>query len=408
MSLISRVTGGLRTRAGEPRGSGSLVTADSMILRSRSAAGRTVTTQNATGLSAVWAAVWLIADQAGSLPLRVYRRQGEELEPADSDALGRWVTQPNPETSPIDLWTVVLAHLELWGNAYLGKERVLGRVVHLWPITPDRVSPRRERGAKVFDVLEDDGSFHTYTTRDVLHIRHRSLDGFVGASPIHVHRNTLGIALALDDFAADTMNNRGVPLGVLSVKGRITDPDVKDEMRGEWKDRYGRRGKRGEIAILDDDAKFIAVSMPLIDAQYIEQRKFSVQDIARMFGISAEDISGDSGGSMTYSNVQARRADLLQFVLWSRLKRIEGALLGDQDLCKRTNLEPHYDDTAFLRGDPREQFETLRVATGNKPVLTQDEARRMVGKGAIGGTAGELDHKSATGNVAGRQPSQEA
>lgn len=408
MSLISRVTSGLRTRAGEPRATGSLLT-DSMLLRSLSAAGRMVTNQNVTGISAVWAAVWLIADQAGSLPLRIYRREGDELEPAGPNFVGGWVRQPNPETSAIDLWTVVICHLELWGNAFLGKERVAGRVVHLWPIPPERVTPRRERGQKVFDVIEDDGSVHTYTTRDVLHIRHRSLDGFMGASPIHVHRNTMGVALALDDFAGDTFRNRAVPAGVLSVKGRITDPDVREEMRGEWEDRYGRRGKRGQIAILDDEAKFTAVSMPLIDAQFIEQRKHSVQDIARIFGISPEDIGGDSGGSMTYSNVQARRADLLQFVLWSRLKRIEGALLGDRDLFKRTDgLEPHFDDTDFLRGDPREQYETLRVATGNKPVLTQDEARRMVGKGTIGGTAAELDHKSAIGNVAGGQPSQEA
>ncbi len=409
MSFISRVTGGLRTRAGEPRATGSMLT-DSMILRSLSSAGRTVTTANATGISAVWACVWLIADQGGSLPLRIFERRGDELEPTDAAAAGRWVRHPNPECSPIDLWTVVLCHLELWGNAFLGKERVLGRVVHLWPIPPERITPRRERGRKVFDVIEDDGSMHTYTTADIVHIKHRSLDGFMGASPIHVHRNTLGVALALDDFGGDTMRNRAVPAGVLSVKGRITDPKIKTEMRGEWEGRFGRRGKRGQIAILDDEAKFTAVSMPLIDAQYIEQREHSVQDIARIFGVSPEDIGGDSGGSMTYSNVQARRADLLQFVLWSRLKRIEGALLGDADLFKPTGrpLEPHFDDTDFLRGDPREQYETLRVATGNKPVLTQDEARRMVGKGARGGTADVLDHKSATGNVAGGQPNQEA
>ncbi len=406
MSFVSRVTDGWRTRAGEPRVTGSMLT-EGMLLRT-SAAGRTVTTQAALGLTSVWAAIWLIADQGGGLPLRIFVRKGAELEPADDGATPGWVRQPNPEMSSIDLWTVVLAHIESWGNAYLGKERVLGRVVHLWPISPERVTVRRVNGEKVFDVVEDDGSVHTYTTSDIVHIKGRSLDGFMGASPISMHRNTLGIALALDDFAGDTMKNRAVPLGVLSVKGRITDTAVKDEMRGEWEDRYGRRGKRGQIAILDDEAKFTAVSMPLIDAQFIEQRNFSVQDIARIFGVSPEDIGGDSGGSMTYSNVQARRADFLQFRLWSRLKRVEGALLGDRDLFSRTTaLEPHFDDTDFMRGDPREQYETLRVATGNKPILTQDEARRMVGKGALGGSASELDHKSAPGNVAG-QRNQEA
>jgi len=408
VSFVSRVTSPLRTRAGEPRATGSLLT-DGMILRSLSAAGRSVTNENVTGISSVWAAVWLIADQAGSLPLKIYKRVGEALEPAEQSKVARWVEQPNPETSAIDLWTVVLAHLELWGNAFLGKEKIAGRVVALWVITPERVNVRRVHGQKVFDVLEDDGTVHTYTSADIVHIRHRSLDGVMGASPIAVHRNTLGVALALDDFAGDTFKNRAVPAGVLSVKGRITDPKVKDEMRGEWHDRFRGKGKQGQIAILDDEATFTAVSMPLVDAQFIEQRKHSVQDIARIFGISAEDISGESGGSMTYSNVQARRADLLQFVLWSRLKRIEGALLGDADLFARTaGLVPHFDDTDFLRGDPREQYETLRVATGNKPVLTQDEARRMVGRGALGGTAAELDHKSAPATSPVVNPKQEA
>lgn len=395
MSFVSRVTSGLRTRAGEPRGTGALM-AEGQILRALSSAGRTVTTSSALGISAYWAAIWLIADQGSSLPLRLFERRGDELEPADPAASPRWVRQPNPECSPIDVWSVVLAHMEGWGNAYLGKEKVLGRVVALWPISPDRCTVRRERGQKVFDVLEDDGSFHTYTTADVVHIKGRSLDGFIGVSPIQVHRNALGVALALDDFAGDTFRNRAIPPGILKVKGRITDPQVKDEMREEWHSRYGYRPKQRNkmIAILDDEATFQPISIPLIDAQFIEQRNYSVQDIARIVGVAPEDIGGESGGGMDYTNVQARRADLLQFRLWPRLNRIEGALLGDPDLFPRTvNLEPHFDDTGFLRGDPREQYETLRVATGNKPILTQDEARRMVGKGALGGTAAELDHK---------------
>ncbi len=400
MSLVGRITTGLRTRAGEPRGTGSATT-ESMILSAFAASGRTVTPSNMMGISAVWAAIWLIADQGGSLPLRIFARRGAELEPASDGATPQWVRQPNAECSAIDLWTVVLAHLEAWGNAFLGKEMLGGIVVALWVIAPERVTVRRVAGRKVFDVLEGDGSLHTYTTADIVHIKGRSLDGVMGASPIRVHANTLGVALALDDFGGDTFRNRAVPLGVLSIKKSITDPAVKDEIREEWDDRFRGRGKQSRIAILDEGATFEAVSMPLADAQFVEQRKLSIQDVARIFGVPAELIGGEAGGSMTYSNVQARRADLLQFVLWSRLKRIEGALLGDPDLFPGRGIEPHFDDTDFVRGDPREQYETLRVATGNKPILTQDEARGVVGKKALGGTASELDHKPATGKFAG-------
>lgn len=419
MSLVSRLTSGLKTRAGEPRGTGSMFS-DAGLLRSLSSAGRTVTTSNAIGISAYWAAIWLIADQGSSLPLRIFERRGNELEPATGGAvIPQWVSQPNPECSPTDVWSVVLAHMEGWGNAFLGKQISLGRVVALWPIHPDRVTVRRERGQKVFDVLEDDGGIYKYTSAEIVHIKGRSLDGFIGVSPIHVHRNTLGVALALDDFAGDTFRNRAIPPGILSVKGRITDPNTKDEMREEWHSRYGRGGatldRDGEprdrrIAILDEDARFEALSIPLVDAQFIEQRNYSVQDVARIVGVAPEDIGGESGGGMDYTNVQARRADLLQFRLWPRLKRIEGALLGDAALFPRAALlEPHFDDTAFLRGDPREQYETLHIATGGKPILTQDEARGMVGKGALGGTAAELDFKSAPATLPAKNtPTKEA
>lgn len=400
MSITSRLFGGLRTRAGEPRGSYNLALGgfgERALFGHTLTPGRQPTYENVTGLAAVWAAVWLIADQGGSLPLNVYLNRGGELQPKPDSWQSRLLRQPNPEMSGMQFFSTVLALMELWGNAYIGKEKVLGRVVRLWIIRPDRCTPRRDRGVKVFDVAEDDGSIHTYTTAEVIHIAGRSLDGLAGASPIHIHRSTLGVALALDDFGADTFKNRAVPLGVLSVKGRITDPKVKDEMRAEWKDRLGRRGQRGNIAILDEEAKFDQVSMPLVDAQYVEQRNLSVRDIARIFGVSPEDIGGDSGGSMTYSNVQARRADLLQFVLWSRLKRVEGALFGDLDLFSNIGgLEPHFDDTAFLRGDPMEQFKTLQIATGNRPILTQDEARARVGAGPLGGSAGELATDPAT------------
>lgn len=409
MSFISRATAGLSTRAGEPRGTGSL-RAGANVLRSLSAAGRRVTPENAMGLSAVWASIWLIADQGGGLPLRMYTGPEDALAPANPNVVPRWVAAPNPECSPIDVWTVAICHMEGWGNAYIGKQKELGRVVHLWNIEPWRVAVRRDRGVKVFDVIEDDGSFHTYTSDEIIHIKGRSLDGFTGASPIQVHANTLGIALALDDFAGDTFRNRAIPPGILSVKGVIKDDTIKDDMRDEWHNRYGYRpAKRDKtIAILDNETKFQALSIPLVDAQFIEQRNYTIQDIARIYGVSPEDIGGESGGSMTYSNVQARRADLLQFVLWSRLSRVQGALKLHNDLCGQ--LVPRFDDTAFVRGDPREQFETLRAATGGKPILTQDEARHSVGRRPLGGKAAELDFKSTstTGKFAGGQSQEDS
>lgn len=390
-------------RAGEPRGTTSL-SVERLLTGSQ--AGVPVSVDSALTLSSVWAAVWLIAEQGGSLPINVLDREGNRKAGAWQQRLMR---SPNPESSGVDVWTAVLAHLDLWGNAYLGKEKLGGRVVSLWPIPPENVTVERVRGRKIFRVVEDDGVARDYTAADVIHIRHRSLDGFIGVSTIHQHRNTIGVGLALDKFGGSTFSNRAVPLGVLSIKGRLTRKESRDNLREEWEDRFRGSGRQNRIAILDEDAHFEPISMPLADAQFVEQRKLSVQDVARIFGVPAEWIGGESGGSMTYSNVASRRADFLQLTLRSRLKRIEEALFADLDLFSNIGgLEPRFDTGEFLRGDPKTEYETLKVATGGKPVLTQDEARGLVGRSPLGGKAGELDAAPAPAPFGGAQPKSDA
>lgn len=390
MGLASRLVP-VRTRAGEP-------TRDWWFNQeppyASSSAGKTVTAETAAGLPAVWAAVSLLADQVGGLPLKVYTRRtdGGALMERPTSSQSRLLAQPNAECTPFDLWQQIVYSLELWGNAYIGKEKAGGRLVALWPIHPKFVTVRRINGRKVFQVQEyDSGALRVFTQDDVIHIKGRSLDGFVGVSPINLHRQTLGLGMALDEFGGTTLGNRAVPLGVLSVKGRITDPAARDNLRREWADRFKGSKRGNNIAILDDGATFDAVSMPLSDAQYIEQRKINGADIARIYGIAPEMIGYESGGSLTYSTVEAQAIGFVRYSLRPRLVRIEQALFADRDLFSNIGgLLPRFDTNELLRGDTWNQYRALSLAVAGKPFMAIAEARDRIGLDPSDGSP-ELD-----------------
>lgn len=374
MSLVGRIS----QRAGAPPRKTDLWIQDVLNLLTSSSSGKHVTVERALGLASVWAAVWLRADQLGSLPLLTYERQGLGLKPSEragTSALLR--DQPNPEMSAMDLWSIVSAHLDLWGNAYIGKEFAGSRLVALWPIDPETVTPRRIDGQKKFDVIEDDGRLVTYSSSEIIHILGPSRRGLVGLSPIHVHRESVGLGLKLAEHSGKLMGQGAIPAGILRVKGRITDDETGPRLRKEWK---GRITGRHDIAVLDEGAEFQPITMPLVDAQFVEQSKLSVQDIARIFRVPPEMIAGEAGGTLTYSNVEAQSVQFLRYSLRPWMVRIEQALARDPDLFPSRTWTPRFQADELLRGDTFTRYRALRVALGNGvPFITASEARAMDG-----------------------------
>lgn len=377
MGIVRRLTTGTQTRAGKP-------TADWWFDRgsrlSGSSAGKLVTPEKAAGLPAVWHASTLLAESVAGLPLKVHTRrtEGGVLKEVPGSAQALLLEDPNPECTPFDLWQQVVYSLELWGNAYIGKAKVGNRIESLWPIEPQYVTPKRVRGRKVFEVLSpDSGRVDTYTQADIIHIKGPSFDGYVGVSPIALHRQTVGLGLALDDFGGRTIGDRAVPLGVLSVKGRITDPAARDNLRREWENRFKGRNR---VAILDDGAQFQSVSMPLADAQYIEQRKMNGADVARIFRMAPEMIGYDTGGSLTYKTIESQGIAFVRYTLRARLGRIEQSLKADRDLFPtREGYLPRFDTSELQRGDTFEQYRALTLATGGRAFMTLGEARDRIG-----------------------------
>lgn len=326
--------------------------------------GERVTVETALALDAVYACVALVAGQVAALPLKVFAGAGRERRTLDRDPRYRMLHDaPNPEQAA-DVWLEqATAHLLLWGNAYLEKIRNRDGVVdELWAIRPSRVHPYRdERGVKRFrvdGVSAEDGS--DFGEDRILHVPGLGLDGLAGMSVIGLARQSFGSALARTKHEAHLYENDATPGGILSVQGEL-DPDAAERIRGQWERLHKGAENRARIAVLEAGATWQQVGMPLEDLQFIDRERFTVGQVARLFGVPPEMVGGESGGSLTYANVESRGQHFLTFTLNRWLVRLEKGLKRDPDLFPERTVYPEFVRAAMLRTDSRTRWQTYEI-----------------------------------------------
>jgi HK97 family phage portal protein len=281
------------------------------------AAGVAVTTASAMQHSAVWACVNLIAGAISTLPLAAYRR-GERDPLPDLPPLLR---QPSAGWALPDFLYAVLQSLLVQGNCYgLIVDRagsgLLPSQVEL--LAPERVGVTVPNGAVVYRV---DG--REVDRASVWHVKAFTTAGSVtGLSPIGHGRQAVGLGLGAEQYAARFFGESGIPSGVLTSDQRI-GPEQARTLQERWEAKH--QGRR-RIAVLGDGARFQAITIPPEEAQFLETSRANVATIARYFGVQPELIGGESGGSLTYANVEQRALDFLTFGLRPWLVRLEVAL----------------------------------------------------------------------------------
>lgn len=326
--------------------------------------GQRVTVNGALHLDSVLAAAVLLSETVGTLPLKTYQRKvgGGRVEAWYDRTYRLLHDEPNEEMTAATVWSLIELHLVTWGNGYLGKQRKGDQVVGLWPLLPERMRVLREGGVKKFKYWAPDGNEYTYTARDVLHFMGPSLDGLVGLSPISYGRQAIGTALAGEEFGALFFNNAAVPRGVLETQGELSEPASK-RLKAQWDAAVGGKNMH-KVAVLEGGTKFHAITMPLEDAQFVEQAKLSVQKIARIFNIPPELIGGESGGSLTYSTVEGQALHFLTHGVRRWLVRIEQTLARDRDLFPGDgrSVYPEFLAEAMLRADLKSRAEVYTKA----------------------------------------------
>lgn len=345
------------------------------------AAGAPVSGRGALAIADAYACVRVLADTAASLPLHVYR-QGREggRERADTNA-ARLLRHPAPALTQSGLVGQIAAHLNLHGNAFVGKYRDDTDEIHqLGALDPGAVSIELRGGMPFYTVVHDDGTRRTYSQRDVLHVKGLSLDGLVGLSPVREAREALSYAQALADHGSRFMRNGARPAGVLTVSG--TGPDREEitaNLRRGFESRHAGPSNAGKIAVLTADVKFEAVGLPLQDAEFIAQRELSTQEVCRIFRVPPWMVGAKTGDSLTYSTVSEQARAFVTFSLRPWLVAIEQAFAADADLFPpETQTYPAFELDGLLRGDPKARAEVYTAALDpTTGWMSRGEVRRL-------------------------------
>lgn len=338
------------------------------LMGAPTATGVRVNERKALSASAVWGAVRVISESLASLPLPVYER----LEPrgkrrAPTHPLFRLLhDRPNPEMSSMTLRETLQQHVLLWGNAYAEVEfDRAGRIIGLWPLLPDRTHPVRKGGLKVYrttigSTIQGGPTVQVDLPAErVLHIPGLGFDGLVGYSVIAMHRQTVGLALAAEEFAARLFSNGLRTSGVMEHPNRMSE-DAQKRFRAGVEQTHTGLSNAHRFMILEEGMKFNQTSIPPNDAQFLETRNFEVVEVARIFRVPPHKIA--ELNRATFSNIEHQSIEFVVdtirpwAVRWEQA--INWSLFSERD---RGRFFAEHVIDGLLRGDTLSRYQAYAV-----------------------------------------------
>ena len=339
--------------------------------------GMYLSDDQAAGLPAVGAAVRLISESIASLPCLVYEGNGPDRRKAVTSSQWELLHErPSMDCTPFELFSDISACIETRGNAFVQKVRDLrGRVVELIVIDPDAVRVYRsaETREKKFDIQAGQTQYEGLTSTDILHVRGMTLRGGIrGISPIELHRNSIAMSYAVQEYVGRYFQNDAAPGLVIKIPGTLSNQQARQILE-VFSANHSGLGNAHKPGILAGGADLEQVRVNLSDTTAIDAQKFGVREVARMFAVPASLIGADEG---TSRSVDDEAAAFLKFCLGPRLRRIESALRADPDLFGGTNLYPEFKVDALLRSNTSERY-TAYVAARQAGWLSANEIREL-------------------------------
>lgn len=291
------------------------------FLFGRTTSGITVNERTAMQTTAVYSCVRILAEAVASLPLHIYRYSDTGKERVTEHPLYTILhDEPNVDMTSFVFRETMMSHLLVYGNAYSQIIRDgAGRVLGLYPLLPDKMEvDRLENGELVYyysRYSEENPNFReigriALRQQDVLHIPGLGFDGLVGYSPIAMAKNAVGMTLACEEYGASFFANGANPGGVLEHPGVLKDPL---KVRESWNSVYRGSNNAHKIAVLEEGMKYQQIGIPPEDAQFLETRKFQINEIARLYRIPPHMV-GDLEKS-SFSNIEQQSLEFVKYTL---------------------------------------------------------------------------------------------
>ena len=327
--------------------------------------GKAVNERTAMQTSAVYACVRILAESVAGLPLHVYERTANGSKSTKpSHPLYRLLhDEPNREMTSFVFRETLMSHLLLWGNAYAQIIRDgRGFPIALYPLLPDRMAvDRNESGELVYTYQSDKGQVKL-RRENVLHIPGLGFDGLIGYSPIAMAKNAVGLALATEDYGATFFANGANPGGVLEHPG-VIKPEQADRLRESWQSQFGGANAH-KVAVLEEGLKFHQMSIPPEQAQFLETRKFQINEIARIFRVPPHMV-GDLEKS-SFSNIEQQSLEFVKYTLDPWVVRWEQSLQQALILpSEKATIFIKFNLDGLLRGDYQSRMQGYSTGIQN-------------------------------------------
>lgn len=334
--------------------------------------GKAVTERSAMQMTAVYSCVRILSEAVAGLPLHLYKYtdSGGKAMALDHSLYRLLHDEPNPEMSSFVFRETLMTHLLLWGNAYAqiirnGKNEI----VALYPLMPNKMSVDRDENGRLYytyyrgsdEAIKNKEFAVTLQPSDVLHIPGLGFDGLVGYSPIAMAKNAIGMAIACEEYGAKFFANGAAPGGVLEHPGTIKDPQ---RVRESWQSTFGGSGNANKIAVLEEGMKYTPIGISPEQAQFLETRKFQINEIARIFRVPPHMV-GDLEKS-SFSNIEQQSLEFVKYTLdpwvirWEQ--SIQRSLLSKDEKAVyfvKFNLE------GLLRGDYQSRMNGYAIGRQN-------------------------------------------
>lgn len=363
----------------------------------RSSAGVTVNDKAVQGVTAAYRCVLLLAESVAGLPLKLYRHDGNRRVMAtDHPAYYLFEDGPDDDMDGRLFREIGGIHLGFRGNYFARITVLRNGEFQLSPLDPDRMRVEKsERYGRYYKYFHGKGEEEILLPGEVLHIQGPGGDGLVGYNPIQVHRQSLGLTIAQDEFGARFFAN-GTHIGKVFGKEEGPLSEVAyNRLRSELTQKFSGMENAHRAIILEEGLKPLQIGMSARDAQFLDSRKFQVAEVCRIFGVPNHMVNDLERA--TFSNIEQMAKQFVDYSLMSWLQRWESRL-NKTLLTQRDRRQGYYwkhNVNALLRGDSaaRADFYQKAILSG---YMTRNEVREKEDMNPIDG----LDKPLAPQNMA--------
>lgn len=327
--------------------------------------------------SAVYACVKILAETVASLPLHLYKKgkDGKNEQAEQHPLFCCLYESPNEEMTSFEFRETMMTSVLLWGNAYARIIRKKGHVTELWYLKPQNMTVERDSFTHMIKyTYSDDITNQTvvYRPDQVFHLKGLSLDGVKGISPIAQAREAVGLALATEEYGAKFFGNGARPGGVLEHPGILKDPE---KLRESWNKVYQGTRNSHKVAVLEEGLKYHSIGIAPEDAQFLETRKYQVNEICRIFRVPPH-LVGDLERA-TFSNIEHQSIEFVQHTIRPWLVRWEQEISRSLlDESERLLYFARFNVDGLLRGDYKSRMEGYAIGRQNG-WLSINDIRRL-------------------------------